>query len=86
MVDQKELSESLALALRHIKALHGTLAALMVDVAALRQVVLSSPKASKRYRQGLECEAAKVKPLVAIAMQAYDDEIVLIKSICNWSN
>jgi hypothetical protein len=33
MTDQKVLSEALAVALRHIKALHGTLAASLLDVA-----------------------------------------------------
>jgi hypothetical protein len=86
MTDQKVLSEALALALRHIKALHGTLAASLLDVAALRQVVLNSPKKSRRYRQVLASQAVKVKPLVATAMQAYDEEILHIKTICHWAN
>jgi hypothetical protein len=86
MTDQKELSESLALALRHIKALHGTLAAALIDVAALRQIVLNSPKESKRYRQVLTSEAAKVKSLVATAMEAYDKEILHIQTTSHWRN
>jgi hypothetical protein len=86
MTDQKALSESLALALRHIKALHGTLAAALIDVAALRQIVLNNPKETKRYRRVLTSEAAKVRPLVATAMQAYDEEILHIKTICHWAN
>ena len=86
MTDQKVLSEALALALRHIKALHGTLAASLLDVAALRQVVLNSPKKSRRYRQVIAAKAAKVKPLVATAMQAYEEEILHIKAINHWLN
>jgi hypothetical protein len=86
MADQKELSESLALALRHIKALHGTLAAALIDLAALRQIVLNSPKEAKRYHQVLISEAAKVKCLVATAMQAYDEEILHIHSQSHWKN
>jgi hypothetical protein len=86
MTDQKVLSEALAVALRHIKALHGTLAASLLDAAALRQVVLNSPKKSRRYRQAIASEAAKVRPLVATAMQAYDEEILHIKTICHWAN
>jgi hypothetical protein len=86
MTDQKELSESLALALRHIKALHGTLAASLLDVAALRHIILNSPKKSRRYRQLIASEATKVRPLVAIAMQAYDEEILRIKAINHWLN
>lgn len=86
MTDQKELSESLALALRHIKALHGTLAAALIDLAALRQIVLNSPNETKRYHQVLTSEAAKVKSLVGIAMQAYDEEILLIQGQSHWKN
>ena len=86
MTDQKAMSEALALALRHIKALHGTLAAALIDVAALRQIVLNDPKESKRYRQALTTEAAKVKPLVDTAMQAYDEEILHIQTMSYWTN
>ena len=86
MTEQKALSEALALALLHIRALHGTLAATLIDVAALRQIVLNSPKESKRYRKVLTSEAAKVRPLVATAMQAYDEEILHIKTISQWRN
>jgi len=86
MAEQKALSDALALALRHIKALHGTLAATLIDVAALRQIVLNSPKESNRYRQVLESEATKVKSLVATAMQAYDEEILRIQTMNHWKN
>jgi hypothetical protein len=86
MADQKALSEALALALRHIKALHGTLAAALIDVAALRQIVLNNPKETKRYRHVLTSEAAKVQSLVATAMQAYDEEILRIQTINHWRN
>ena len=86
MTDHKELSESLAFALRYIKALHGTLAAALIDVAALRQIVLNNPKEAKRYHRVLESEAAKVKSLVATAMQAYDEEILQIQTISQWRN
>jgi hypothetical protein len=86
MTDQKLLSEALALAFSYIKALHGTLAASLIDVAALRQVVLNSPKKSRRYRRRLASQAVKVKPLVAIAMQAYDEEILRMKAVSHWLN
>jgi len=86
MTEQKLLSEALALAFKHIKALHGTLAASLIDVAALRQVVLNNPKKSRRYRQLLASQAGKVKPLVAIAMQAYDEEILRMKTASHWLN
>jgi hypothetical protein len=86
MTDQKALAEALALAIRHIKALHGTLAAALIDVAALRQIVLNSPKHSRRYHRVLTSEAVKVKALVATAMQAYDEEILHIQTMSCWRN
>jgi len=86
MPNPKELSDSLALAVEHIRALHGILAALTIDVSAQRKIVLNSPKTSRRYRHALAIEAEKVKPLVAIAMEAYDKEILRLKSLGQWRN
>jgi hypothetical protein len=86
MTNQDELSEALGLAFAHIRALHATLAAVMTDVAALRQIVLRGSKTSRRYRQALASEVLKAKPLVAIAMQAYDKEIVRLETNCHWKN
>jgi hypothetical protein len=86
MTNQEELSETLGLAFEHIKTLHATLAAVMVDIAALRSLFLKGPKAARRYRQALASEVAKVKPLVAIAMQAYEEKILYIKSDKHWKN
>ncbi len=86
MTNREELSETLGLAFEHIKALHATLSAVMVDIAALRNSVLKGPKTSRRYRQSLASEVAKAKPLVAIAMQAYEEEILRIKCGKHWKN
>jgi hypothetical protein len=75
MTDQEKSREALGLAFEHIKALHLTLAALMIDVAALRHVVLKGSKKSKLYRRTLACGLVKAKPLIAVAMQAYQREI-----------
>jgi hypothetical protein len=86
MTEHEESGEALRLAFEYIKALHATLAALMTDVAALRHVVLQGPRTSRQYRQALAIKVAKAKPLVSAAMQAYEDEIVRIKSINDWRN
>jgi hypothetical protein len=86
MTDREELLETLGFAFEHIKALHATLSAVMVDIAALRNSVLIAPKTSRRYRQSLASEVAKAKPYVAIAMQAYEEEILRIKCGKNWKN
>ena len=58
----------------------------MVDIAVLRHLVLKSTKASKQYRQMLAREVSKVKPLVATAMRAYEEEIMHIRSNSEWKN
>jgi hypothetical protein len=86
MADHEDLSETLGLAFEHIKALHATLAAVMVDVAALRSVFLKGHKPSRRYREALAVEVAKVKPLVAAAMLEYEEKILIIRSGKHWRN
>ena len=86
MTNLEELSETLGLAFEHIRALHATLSAVMVDIAALRTLVLKGPKTSRQYRQALASEVAKAKPFVAVAMQAYEEEILRIKCGRHWNN
>jgi hypothetical protein len=73
-------------AFEYLRALHGTLEALMVDVAALRQVVLKEDKAARHYRKVLAEAVKEARPLVATAMQAYDTEIARIKTAGTWKN
>jgi hypothetical protein len=86
MADEKELSEALVHAFKHVRAMHAILAALMVDVAAIRKVVLKGPKPLRRYRRALATEANRVKPLIDTAMRAYDEELVHLSSIGRWRN
>jgi hypothetical protein len=86
MADEKELSEALVRAFKHVRAMHAILAALMIDVAAMRKVVLKGPKPPRRYRQALATEADKVKPLIDTAMRAYDEEVVHLSCIGHWRN
>jgi hypothetical protein len=65
MVNQEEISETLAVAFEHIRALHATLSAVMIDLAVLRHFVLKSPETSRQYHRTLALEVLKVKPLVA---------------------
>jgi hypothetical protein len=58
----------------------------MVDVAALRQVVLKEDKAARHYRKVLAEAVKEARPLVATAMQAYDTEIARIKTAGTWKN
>jgi len=86
MVSQEDFSETLTVAFEHIRALHATLSAVMIDLAVLRHFVLKNPKTSRQYRRTLTREVSKVKPLVATAMQAYEEEIMRIKYNCQWKN
>jgi hypothetical protein len=86
MANQEDFSETVTVLFEHIRALHATLSAVMIDIAVLRHIVLKSPKTSRQYRRTLAHEVAKVKPLVATAMQAYEEEIMRIKSNCHWKN
>jgi hypothetical protein len=43
MANEKELSEALVRAFKHVRTMHAILAALMIDVAAMRKVVLKGP-------------------------------------------
>ena len=52
MADEKEMSESLIHAFKHVRSMHAILAALMIDVAALRKVVLKGPKPLRQISPG----------------------------------
>jgi len=86
MADEKELSEALVRAFKHVRSMHAILAALMIDVAAMRKVVLKGPKPLRRYRQALATEAEKVKPLIDTAMRAYEQELLQLNSNSLWRN
>ena len=50
-----------------------TVASLMVDAAALRQIVLKNRKKSGQDRLTIRDKARVAKPRVALAMQAYEE-------------
>ena len=86
MSDEKKLSEALVRAFKHVRAMHAILAALMIDVAAMRKVVLKGPKPLKRYRRALATEADKVRPLIETAMRAYEEELLRLTESSPWHN
>ena len=86
MANEKELSDALVHAFDHIRTMHAILAALMVDVAAVRKVVLQGPNPRRRYRQVLATEAYKVKPCIETAMRAYEEALLQLSSRCHWRN
>ena len=86
MKDQVEFPESLELAFEHIRALHMTLAAVMIDVAALRHIVLRNDKLTNCYQRALITESAKTREMIQGAMRQYDEEIARLKYSGLWKN
>jgi hypothetical protein len=86
MKDQVEFPESLEHAFEHIKALHLTLAAVMIDVAALRSIVLKNAKLTEYYQRALASESVKTRAMIQEAMREYDEEIARLKFIRPWKN
>jgi hypothetical protein len=75
MADSQQLEDLLVAMVRHLKAVHATLSAVMVDVAALRQTVLIEPEDVNRYKEKLQKGTEIAKPLVNAAMRSYDEMI-----------
>jgi len=73
----EEMRECSGLAFEHLSALHASLTAEMTDTAALSFIVLNNPGLLRRYRLALAGEVRLAKPLVAIAMQAYRNEVMV---------
>jgi hypothetical protein len=78
MVDNHDLEDFLATLVGQLKALHATLSAVMVDVAALRQCVLIEPENLNRYKEKIQKGTEIAKPLVNSAMRSYDELIARI--------
>jgi hypothetical protein len=86
MKDQVELPESSGRAFEHISAFHATLAAVMLDIAALRHVVLRSAKLTRCYHHALATESVKTRAMITDALRAYDEEIARLKCRGLWKN
>jgi hypothetical protein len=75
MSQSQHLEDMLAATVQHVRALHATLSAVMVDVAALRQSVLNGAEDVNRYKERVKTGSDIAKPLVQAAMRSYDDMI-----------
>ena len=84
--DVPNLQDFLISTLRHLKTLHATLTAVMTDVSALRQTLLEDPKDLVHYKSNLRSAIETAKPLVAEAMQSYDEMIRQIQGLEEWQN
>jgi len=64
-----------ASAIEAVKALHVVLASVMTDLAALRRTVLEDPESAQRYSRHLREASQTIRPLVAEAIEHYDEMI-----------
>ena len=66
-----------ASAIEAVKAIHVVLASVMVDLAALRRTVLEDPEFAEQYARHLREASQTTRPLVAEAIEHYDEMISL---------
>ncbi|HXN23120.1 MAG TPA: hypothetical protein VOA41_10315 [Candidatus Dormibacteraeota bacterium] len=69
-----------------MKALHGTVMAVMIDIAALRQAMLCDPEEFTCYKEKLREEIETTKPIFEAAMRSYDEMIQGISGSKVWNN
>jgi hypothetical protein len=69
-----------------VKAIHTTLSAVMVDVAAIRRTIFDDPENVGIYRNHLKQTIAAAKPLVEEAMLSYDSLMQQIANSQQWTN
>lgn len=86
MKDHLELPEALGRAFECIRALHTILAAVMLDVAALRHLVVRTPKLSGCYHRALATESLKTREMIVEALRSYDQEIAHLRCRGLWKN
>ena len=84
--DVQSLQNFLLSTVRHVKSLHATLTAVMIDVAALRRTLLDEPANDIDYKSNLRAAIETAKPLVDEAMQSYDEMIRQIEGLEEWRN
>jgi hypothetical protein len=73
--ETRDLKGRIVVSLQQLKAFHLTISAVMIDLAALRETVLTTPEMKSRYKKNLARAAKKSRPLVQEAMRSYDDLI-----------
>ncbi len=77
--ERMELFTYLEALLGCVKSLHGSVGAVMADVAAMRTTLFEDPEEIALYKANLKMAVATAKPMVEEAMRSYDemlDEIV----------
>jgi len=75
---EKSVSSSqFASAIEAVKAIHVVLGSVMADLAALRRTVLEDPEFAEQYAKRLHETSRTTRPLVAEAIEHYDQMISL---------
>lgn len=72
MTREQILEHALEELVEHVKALHSTLASVMVETAALRNTILTESADWKIYAGSVKSGAQIAKPLLDTAIQSYN--------------
>ena len=78
--EQAVSGNQFASAVEAVKTLHIVLASVMADLAAIRRTILDDPVFAEQYPKHLRETSRTTRPLVAEAIEHYDQMIALGKS------
>ena len=86
MTREQCLACTMAEVVEHVKGLHKLLSTVMLDVAAVRQTVLTEASQLEIYSARLKAGAQIAKPLLETAMRSYDEIIEKLEAIAAHEN
>jgi hypothetical protein len=87
MADENKWKEALISAFEHLKSQDALLSILIVDVAALREVLGERDMATLvRYEELLAAKVAEATPKIAASSGIFDEIIRVLKGSVGWTN
>jgi hypothetical protein len=86
MTREECLAHTLADVVEHVKGLHRLLSTVMLDVAALRQTLLTEPSDGRVYSAKVKAGAQIAKPLLDTAMRSYNEIIQKLEDLAARQN
>lgn len=75
MDEMRCLHEEILIALKHLKGFHLTICSVMIDIAAIRQTILTTPGLKSKYKKNLAEVSQRSRPLIEAALRSYDELI-----------
>jgi len=76
----RRLEKHTIVSLKHLQALHLTVSALMIEVAAIRQAAFTSKRAQVRYKNQLAKAMKTARPILKEATDYFADQINSVSS------